>query len=102
MEIRFPESLAKSPVLKSPGGTVRSQPGTKCLEQCQPKRTVPSGTVSRYLAGTVHGDEKYSGISCLIIPYPTGRLFRGGLYQALRARLRSACPLRDSRVVRLT
>ena len=31
-----------------------------------------------------------------IIPYPTGRLFRGTFSQALRARLRSGLPLRDA------
>ena len=34
-----------------------------------------------------------SGMSLgLIIPYPTGRFFRGVLFQALRARLRSHRP----------
>jgi hypothetical protein len=31
-----------------------------------------------------------------IIPYPTGRFFRGTLFQALRARLRSVSSLRDA------
>src|ERR1700732_1183998 len=34
--------------------------------------------------------------SHLIIPYPTGRFFRGTLSQALRARLRSVSSLRDA------
>src|SRR5580704_10244967 len=34
--------------------------------------------------------------SYLIIPYPTGRFFRGALFQALRARLRSVSSLWDA------
>jgi hypothetical protein len=62
------------------------------------KRAVPSGTVCRYLAGSgvqekVRYDEKYHWDYLRpIIPYPTGRFFGGALSQALRARLRSACP----------
>src|ERR1700738_131656 len=40
-----------------------------------------------------HFDEKYLWHQLRpIIPYPTGRFFRGTLSQALRAWLRSACP----------
>jgi len=40
----------------------------------------------------VHFDEKYLWDQLrLIIPYPTGRFFRGDLSQALRAWLRSCC-----------
>ena len=44
-----------------------------------------------------HVDEKYLWDSLRpIIPYPTGRFFRGTLSQALRARLRSVLSLRDA------
>jgi hypothetical protein len=43
-----------------------------------------------------HLDEKYLWDALRpIIPYPTGRFFRGMLSQALRARLRSVLSLRD-------
>jgi hypothetical protein len=42
-------------------------------------------------------DEKYLWDSLHpIMPYPTGRFFRGTLFQALRARLRSGLSLRDT------
>jgi len=45
----------------------------------------------------LHFDEKYLWDSLRpIIPYPTGRFFRGTLAQALRARLRSVLSLRDT------
>src|SRR5271157_5207100 len=44
-----------------------------------------------------HFDEKYLWDQLRpIIPYPTGRFFRGTLSQALRARLRSVLSLRDA------
>jgi hypothetical protein len=44
-----------------------------------------------------HVDKKYLWDSLRpIIPYPTGRSFRGTLCQALRARLRSVWSLRDA------
>src|ERR1700737_2299519 len=44
-----------------------------------------------------HVDEKYLWDSLRpIIPYPTGRFFRGTLSQALRAGLRSVLSLRDA------
>src|SRR5580700_11631974 len=46
----------------------------------------------------VSGQEKEEVAAKLrpIIPYPTGRFFRGTLSQALRARLRSVLSLRDA------
>ena len=45
----------------------------------------------------IHDDEKYVwDMLRPIIPYPTGRFFRGTLSQALRARLRSVLSLRDT------
>src|SRR5271165_1627255 len=44
-----------------------------------------------------HFDEKYLWDQLRpIMPYPTGRFFRGTLSQALRARLRSVLSLRDA------
>jgi hypothetical protein len=44
-----------------------------------------------------HFDENYLwGLAAPIIPYPTGRFFRGDAFQALRARLRSESSLRDA------
>ena len=51
----------------------------------------------RKLKHGAHVDEKYLWDSLRpIIPYPTGRFFRGTLSQALRARLRSVLSLRDA------
>ena len=44
-----------------------------------------------------HFDEKHVwDLPRPIIPYPTGRFFRGTFFQALRARLRSVSSLRDA------
>jgi hypothetical protein len=71
-------SLAKYGILLHPEGVERAQPGVSTPYVFSPLLNRPRRP------------------SYPIIPYPTGRLFRGTLFQALRARLRSVSSLRDA------
>src|ERR1700720_4050930 len=48
-----------------------------------------------------HSNHRIGAHTCTNQPYPTGRLFWGALFQALRARLRSHRPSGTSRVSRV-